>query len=376
MSDPINLQEANDALEKAKYHLLRKPNTVFYTTILFSLVQTWTDQLPTAGVNGVKLFINPEFFMGLSEEERVGLLVHEVLHVALNHMTRLGDRDPKRWNKAADYVINNSLKKAGYTLPACGLFDDSFKNDSTEQAYAKLDDDPDPDNNPGGFDIQYPDDPDDVQEIARDVADIVQKAQMTAKNADSSIGDVPGEMEIAVNAVLDPILPWHIIYMNYMTSFAKDDFSWRRPNRRYQHLYLPSAHSEKVGEIATAVDASCSVRDHEFDVYIGQHVLIQEILNPEKITVLTFDTSIKEIQEITENTNILKELSFTGRGGTDVTEVFQWAKENNPLVLTIFTDGEFYLPDEDTWPTCPIVWIIHNNKFFTSPIGEVIHINI
>jgi predicted metal-dependent peptidase len=37
------------------------------------------------------------------------VLLHEVLHCALHHVTRRGDRDPYRWNVAADIVVNGLL---------------------------------------------------------------------------------------------------------------------------------------------------------------------------------------------------------------------------------------------------------------------------
>ena len=47
-------------------------------------------QLPTAGVSkhniGIQLTINPEFFYELSESHRLGLIKHELLHIAFGHL--------------------------------------------------------------------------------------------------------------------------------------------------------------------------------------------------------------------------------------------------------------------------------------------------
>jgi hypothetical protein len=54
----------------------------------------------------------------------------------------------------------------------------------------------------------------------------------------------------------------------------------------------------------------------------------------------------------------------------------KWATENHPEVMVIFTDGDFSHPPDDEYPSCPIVWLIHNNPDFTIDYGEVIHYDI
>ena len=72
--------------------------------------------------------------------------------------------------------------------------------------------------------------------------------------------------------------------------------------------------------------------------------------------------------------NQLKNLKFSGRGGTDVAPVIDWVNQHNPQVTLVFTDGYFYAPKEKT--KSPLLWLIHNNKEFTSDIGKVIHYNM
>jgi len=97
-------------------------------------------------------------------------------------------------------------------------------------------------------------------------------------------------------------------------------------------------------------------------------------MKPQKITLLDFDTRIKNVQEITEETNIFKDLKFTGRGGTDITPVLEWSAKNNPTVLLVFTDGRFYIPDFK--PTCPVIWLIHGSHNFQPIFGKVINYEI
>jgi predicted metal-dependent peptidase len=78
-----------DTLGKTSKNLmLQEP---YYGLFLIMLNKVWSDRLPTAGVskNGInyQLAINPTFWEELSEEHRLGLLKHELLHIAFGHLS-------------------------------------------------------------------------------------------------------------------------------------------------------------------------------------------------------------------------------------------------------------------------------------------------
>jgi predicted metal-dependent peptidase len=376
------IDDAASALKIAKITMMMSSDTIFYTTILFSLKQIIDDTVPTAAVDGKRLWINPIFFNDLSPGERITLLAHEVLHVALDHMHRISDRDPKLWNSAGDYVINGMLVKAGYVLPDGGLHDTKYNNKTTEQVYDIIykknkKEQEDILKKLGTGDVIYPDtsDPDHVTQDQ--VTEIVLRASTQAKQMGKSIGSVPSEVSVQLKEILNPPLPWHVILANYMTEFAKDDYTFRRPNRRFlPNHYLPTAHSEAIANIAVAVDISSSVSDHEFNVFITKIAEIQQAMHPKKITVISFNTKITGVQELTDDDNPFKQLKFNGRGGTAIGPVHEWAKENKPTVLLVFSDGEFQQP-EPLDKNVPIVWIINDNPHWNSLHGgRVIHYNI
>ena len=373
------------ALSRAKIQLIRIPNTIFYTTILFSLKTMWTEKIETAATNGTHLYINPVFFLDLSEELRIGVIVHEVLHVALQHMIRCKDMHRKLGNVAADHVINLTILGTGkYKLPEWVLKDGRFTGMNTEQVYQILYDEAEKEKAnggagadgimiPGGADVQYPEDSIEADVIERAVAGIIQKASMTAKSENQQAGDIPGDVDIYLQEVINPKLPWNVILQNYFTAFAKDDYSWSRPNRMFMpDHYLPSPFSEAVCNLAEAFDLSGSVSHEEISHFVTENLIIREMLSPEIITVIGFDTEITGIQEITPEMDLFTELAFKGGGGTDIDPVLQWAIDNNPEVLLIFTDGEFAMPGKELHPTCPVIWLIHDNEDFTAPFGEVI----
>jgi hypothetical protein len=85
--------------------------------------------------DGVSLFYNPAFVETLNAAELAGVLAHEVMHPALQHHTRRGDRDRKRWNMACVYAINPLLLDAGLTLPKDVLIEHRFRGMSAERIY-------------------------------------------------------------------------------------------------------------------------------------------------------------------------------------------------------------------------------------------------
>jgi predicted metal-dependent peptidase len=74
---------------------------------------SWTDAVPTAGVSlqpgGYKVFINQDWWAGLTMEQRRSVLLHEIAHVWRGDCLEGEGRDPQTWNIATDAVINRTL---------------------------------------------------------------------------------------------------------------------------------------------------------------------------------------------------------------------------------------------------------------------------
>ncbi len=361
------------ALSKTKIRLMMDPSTVFYATILFSLKTVFDNpSVTTAAVDGTNLYVNPTFFLSLTDEEKLGLLAHEVLHVALSHMTRKGTREHKAFNVAGDHVINLALIRAGFRLPPGGLWDKKYADMNTEQVYAAVYKEPIPPKYDP--DVIYSD-PKDLKDTASNISNIVMRAQIQAKQAGVNPGDLPAEIGIALDKNINPKLSWDVILQNYLSEFAADDYTMRRLNRRYMpDFYLPTLYSEAICDLAIAVDASGSVADHEFARFIHEIDLIHKTMKPKKMTIVDFDTRIKKTHELDDTVNILTDIKFTGRGGTKIAPVLKWADKHRPEVMLIFTDGEFRLPD--TYPPVPIIWLIHGNYPFNPKSGKVIRYEI
>jgi predicted metal-dependent peptidase len=372
MSNPIDYTEVEKALSKVKIRMMMEPATKFYSTILFSLIIEFTDRIPTASVNGVTMCINPGYFIGLTIDERLSLVLHEVSHVAYNHMARKGTRDHASFNIAGDHVINLGLLAAGYRLHHTWLQDAQYKGMNTEQVYEKVKSDPPP--------PDYDQDvvfaaPGNQKAVADKVANIVIRASILAKQAGCDPGLIPAEIGIALDKHINPKLPWHVILQNHLSSFAPDDYTMKRLNRKYfPEFYLPTLYNEAICDLVVAVDASGSVEDHEFSHFIHEIHKIRETMQPKNMTVLDFDTRIKTVHKLDHTVNVLKDIKFTGRGGTAIQPVLSWIDKQKPEVALIFTDGEFALPS--VLPKIPIIWLIHGNYPFKPSLGRVIRYEI
>src|SRR5690349_5197181 len=65
--------------------------------------------MKTMAVDGKHIYYHPEFVERLSLNHVKFVVAHEVMHCVWSHMTRLQGRNPSKWNKAGDYVINDML---------------------------------------------------------------------------------------------------------------------------------------------------------------------------------------------------------------------------------------------------------------------------
>lgn len=223
-----------------------------------------------------------------------------------------------------------------------------------------------------GSDIREADKAD--EEMQAHIENVLIQASIQAKAAGNSPGSIPGDIQIFLDRLLNPKLPWNKILQKFFNSFKKSDYSWTKPNRRFAPKYhLPSLHSRGLGKVAIAVDTSGSVSDEEFNRCVSETHAILRMLNPEEITFIQFDTEIKSVNRI-KTVKELMGLKFTGRGGTLIGPVIEWANENKPQVLLVFSDGYFRFYELET--KVQTIWLIHQRKDFTAPFGKVINYEI
>ena len=121
------MDKAQTLSKTAKDLMLKEP---YYGFFLIMLNKLWNKRIPTAGVskNGInyQLVINEEFWDSLTELERLGLLKHELLHIAFGHLTTVFKFSDRRLaNVAMDMEINQYIDASW--LPGGSLSSDEFK---------------------------------------------------------------------------------------------------------------------------------------------------------------------------------------------------------------------------------------------------------
>ena len=97
----------------------------------------------TAATDGKNIYFDPNYLESLSEEERLFLIAHELMHIKFAHAFRLEDkngkkRDPDIWNEATDAIINANLERDGFTIKEGYVNRPEALNYSAEEFYQIL----------------------------------------------------------------------------------------------------------------------------------------------------------------------------------------------------------------------------------------------
>lgn len=358
----------------------------FISTILLSLRMVETDKVPTAGTDGLTYYYNKEWMGKLTEDEMVFVHAHECLHVAFEHMLRLGSRNRDKFNAAADYAINTILKDMGFTMPDGMLYAAEFAGLSAEQIYVQLPDDAGQGQGGIGQDIIYADGgtPADgegngkaqevsAEQIGEKIRQVVAQAAMNSRMAEE-YGSLPGALREMLDDILQPKLDWKQVLRNFLTERMAEGYAWHRPNRRYVDHYLPTRHSEGLKEIVIGVDTSASVTLDVIREFFGEIEGIRSQAKPELITVIYCDARVQKVREFSRHEELEPEL--IGRGGTDFRPVFDYIRDNGlrPAVVLYFTDMYGTFPEAFDIPTLWLNYGGSNSERWTPPFGQVVDV--
>ena len=109
-----------DEIEKILSIIARRYPLIYATISEFDIIET--REVRTAATDGLRIFINPEFFWKLDTRRRILLLLHEALHAAYQHpgrafsfLEKLRQRgiylDPLLANIAADAIVDRYLRE-------------------------------------------------------------------------------------------------------------------------------------------------------------------------------------------------------------------------------------------------------------------------
>ena len=331
---------------------------------------------PTLATDGRFLYFNPEFTRLLTENQTLTAVAHEVMHPACLHHERRGSRDPEKWNKAGDYAINLMLRDSKFEpINIKGVFnwlcDDKWRGMVAEQIYDRLPDDP----QRHGCSILDGCEGEEGPDPGRSTQVNWKRALVEAVNYAKARGNVPKGVEELVDRVVRPRINWRRIIRNTLISCSRTDWTYARPNRRYAHLGI--AMPVPFGYTSDAecwLDSSGSVSLPLFQQFLGAVVEIAKQLRV-KIDVGVCDSEVQLFERDVRDTDVLKKIKFTGRGGTSFVPAFEHARKRRPRVLIYFTDldGEF-----PTWrPSWQTLWVApHGSSARASkvPFGRILEL--
>lgn len=416
---PANMAEAKKALKKAllglslRFELFAAPGMAMKYVILetangatlrgegqpdvdFELSR----MIETAATDGHRVMINPDFFMTLDDEERIGLCAHENMHVGLGHPWRMGTRQPKAWNIATDIGMNEYLKEAGIKIPKGGLTADlvipmlvkagcprsvanTVRTASSETVYdilmqylaTKLPDGAD------GHVVAPPSGDNPQEKVAENVERLqaaVERVEKQNEERKTNRGVIPGGLKVYLQRAQKNLVDWKTATWKFVQGSIPSDYSYRRTNRRFvdDGLFMPVVDRIGVGPVAVMLDTSGSVGDDHLKAFMGEIQAIVDAVRPEWVIVIPCDSRVDvDAVEVLQPGEEFDERKIGNRGGTSFIPPFEYLEENNIQVdkIIYLTDMDGPFPED---PGVPTLWVSTQRDRNTAPFGDVVVVDI
>lgn len=392
------MDKAQSLSKISKELMLKEP---YYGFFLIMLNKVWRKDLPTAGVSkhniNYQLAINEEFWTGLSDDHKMGLLKHELLHIAFGHLVSFSSFSNKKLaNVAMDMEINQYIQASW--LPEGGINIDDYAELNLDKKAGcryyydqllRLQDEKEKNGSTGsqGMDdlldnIANGDIPDhstweefeDMSEaekklIEKQVQKILQDAkEQTIKKR----GNVPGEIEGLI--VLDEVTKAKFDWKGYLRRFTGTSTKIftkkirRKENYRYEDN--PGLKIKMRQHMLLAIDTSGSVSNAELTEFMNEiHHIHKAGVD---ITIVQCDTSIRSIEPYKGK----NDLKVHGRGGTEFDPVLDYYNANlkKYTSLVYFTDGECYTSVK---PRNRVLWVLSERSEMNEDLpGQVIKLEL
>jgi predicted metal-dependent peptidase len=339
--------------------------------------------------DGHSIIFDP--FVYASDDRTEAMLMadvaHEVSHCVKGDIWRVGSRDKKIWNIAADCRIDPELIANGFEGPDHGsaaanayFHNPRNKGRSAEEIYEEIKNSLPDGGEGGGFagdgmqgDVQEPtDDPTQPKDgqgkplegAARQEAleQLEQQWQIIARQAAETAkaqGKLPSGYEHLVAPVRPKTNPWDLIRY-YVNMCRHDDYSFARQNRRsaWRGLALPSLHSEGVGELLVGIDTSGSCSSY-IPSFLGFLGAVLDTVKPEKVTFMECDAGVHNVTDYTAYDELPQSMPIHGYGGTSMAPIWEKAEqlELAPVCAIVLTDLAMSTSDFGEPQPYPVLWL-------------------
>tara|TARA_Y100000015_G_scaffold42045_1_gene48966 strand:- start:41 stop:1051 length:1011 start_codon:yes stop_codon:yes gene_type:complete len=331
--------------------------------------------------DGKTILWSPDFVETMDQEETVGVMAHEVLHIVFKHSLRRGSRDPELWNIACDFAINQILVDSEFTLPEGALIDPQYKDLTAEAIYDRLPQDAKEKYGNaviGEVKDAKKDDGNDMSqaEVKQMEADIDAKIMMAATGA-KTVGKLPASIKALIDEMERSQVDWRDVMRRFIGGDQPDDYSFRKPQKKMYHMtgiISPSIEKIGAGDVVIGIDTSLSVCKRELSFFLGEINAISEDLKPRSITVITCDARVQTVTRYEQGEEI-QMIEIGGRGGTLVKPVFDYIEEHQLPV-----DNMVYLSDLEIFdypehpPHYPTLWVSSSMRSDPAPWGDTTYL--
>lgn len=413
-------------------------NHGFYGLLLMHMIYAVSEEIETACTDGVRITFGIDFLDSLSDSELDFVMMHEILHVVLQHCFRGDVEDPEAYNIAADIVVNsnimleNGMKASSITLSKYGIAmhvapDGKEGHEYTaEQVYAMLPKNLNKKGNnksPGSAvgrakkENKKGNNKGPGSAVGRAKKEISKEqhqpvlvwddhSQWGKYEEDDTLRDVwVKRFEDAAEAIKirDPsnargLLPafaerilkelkksqtdWHTILNDFVQEEVVD-YSFAPPDRRFDDspFFLPdfNGKEDRVEDILFMIDTSGSMSDDMIAAaYSEVKGAIDQFNGKLKGWLGFFDAAIIKPQPFSDE-NEFKIIKPAGGGGTDFQIIFEYVfhhmSDKLPASIIILSDGYAPFPLEKLAGGIPVLWLL-NNEEVNPPWGKVARITV
>jgi predicted metal-dependent peptidase len=393
-----------DRIMKAHISIMRHKRFCAFSGVLACGETTIDPSIPTACTNGWDKRYNPDFVTNqLANDAHLRFVVlHEAMHASYKHLTvwkALWKENAELANIAADHFNNLALqdmdKDEGFILmPAVGVQPDAkYRGWSVQMIFNDLKQQQQQNPNSGGegagegsggfghsldehdWDGANQKDAPTQAKQAQEIDRALRQGEALARKR----GEGKGNSDGVLGDLLKPEVDWREKLREFVqqTCQGNDESTWRKPNRRYltQDMYMPSMHSESMGELVVGFDTSGSCFGGDvMTKFASELTAIIGAMRPEKTRVIYWDYNVQHEQVFDNGEFSMSSLTPRGGGGTDGSVLFDYLREHNitPQAIVQFTDG--YV---GSWGTSsvPTLWAV-TERSIRAPYGQTVHINV
>lgn len=411
-------------------------NHGFYGLLLMHMIYAVSEEIETACTDGVRITFGIDFLDSLSDSELDFVMMHEILHVVLQHCFRGDVEDPEAYNIAADIVVNsnimleNGMKASSITLSKYGIAmhvapDGKEGHEYTaEQVYVMLPknlnkkgNNKSPGSAVGGAkkENKKGNNKSPGSAVGRAKKEISKEQHQPVRvwddhsrwgkyEEDDTLRDVwVKRFEDAAEAIeiRDPsntrgLLPafaerilkelkktqtdWRTILNDFIQEEVVD-YSFTPPDRRFDDspFFLPdfNGKEDRVEDILFMIDTSGSMSDDMIAAaYSEVKGAIDQFNGKLKGWLGFFDAAIIKPQPFSDE-NEFKTIKPAGGGGTDFQIIFEYVfhhmSDKLPASIIILSDGDAPFPLEKLAGGIPVLWLL-NNEEVNPPWGKVARI--